>query len=229
VTEMPLDLQVKLLRVLETRTVTRVGSDLPLVTDVRVIAASNRDPAGAVAAGKLRQDLFYRLQVFPLAIPPLRERGEDVAYLARHFLGELNKSSSLRKQFLPATLERLRGHPWPGNVRELWNAIQHAFIMTDDDWIEPGALPLQLGKPAVLPPMMQSGDDNVISFSVGSKIAEVEEKLILATLRQCDTKEKAAQLLGISLKTLYNRLRAYSERDPAPASTLPVPPSSPGG
>jgi DNA-binding NtrC family response regulator len=228
VTEMPLDLQVKLLRVLETRMVTRVGSDQPLLTDVRVVAATNRDPAAAVAAGKLRQDLFYRLQVFPLAIPPLRERGEDVANLARHFLGELNKSAARGKQFMPATLERMRGHTWPGNVRELWNAVQHAFIMTDDDWIESGALPLQLGKPATLQPLMQTSDEAVISVYVGSKIAEVEEKLILATLRQCDTKEKAAQLLGISLKTLYNRLRAYSGRDPALVTLeggLPAPPS----
>jgi DNA-binding NtrC family response regulator len=220
VTEMPLDLQVKLLRVLETRMVTRVGSDQPIVTDVRVVAATNRDPGSAVASGKLRQDLLYRLQVFPLVIPPLRERGEDVVHLARHFLGELNKASALKKEFMPATLERMRSHAWPGNVRELWNAVQHAFIMTDDGWIEPGALPLQLGKPVAAEPLLQAEDETVIRVSVGNKIADVEEKLILATLRQCDTKEKAAQLLGISLKTLYNRLRAYAEREhAAPGAT----------
>ena len=226
VTEMPLDLQVKLLRVLETRTVTRVGSDQPLVTDVRVVAATNRDPVEAVTAGKLRQDLLYRLQVFPLVIPPLRDRGEDVVYLAKYFLGELNKSSALKKEFMPATLERMRQHQWPGNVRELWNAVQHAFIMTDDGWVEPGALPLQLGKPAAAQPVLQADDETMIRVSVGNTIADVEEKLILATLRQCDTKEKAAQLLGISLKTLYNRLRAYAEREPgSPASAVQQPPA----
>jgi DNA-binding NtrC family response regulator len=228
VTEMPLDLQVKLLRVLETRTVTRVGSDQPIVTDVRVVAATNRDPSGAVATGKLRQDLLYRLQVFPLAIPPLRDRGEDVAHLAKHFLGEMNKASASKKEFMPATLERMRSHSWPGNVRELWNAVQHAFIMTDDGWIEPAALPLQLGKPAVQQAVAAApmDDETTIRVSVGNKIADVEEKLILATLRQCDTKEKAAQLLGISLKTLYNRLRAYSERETAPATAGVTEPES---
>lgn len=214
ITEMPADLQVKLLRVLETRTVTRVGSDQPIVTDVRVVAATNRDPAAAVSSGKLRQDLLYRLQVFPLTVPPLRDRGDDIKYLAEHFLGELNKASALKKQYLPATIERLRQHSWPGNVRELWNAVQHAFIMTDDSWIEPDALPLQLGKTGADEPMPAAPDDrNSLRMHVGDKIADVEERLILATLRRCETKEQAARLLGVSMRTLYNRLRDYAERD----------------
>src|SRR6187549_1991677 len=135
ITEMPMDLQVKLLRVLETQTVSRVGSDRPIETDVRVLAASNRNPHDAVTSGKLRKDLLYRLQVFPLYVPPLRERSEDIELLANHFLAQLNKRSNTAKALTPAAIDRLRRYHWPGNVRELSNAIHRACIMTDGEWI----------------------------------------------------------------------------------------------
>jgi DNA-binding NtrC family response regulator len=206
ITEMPADLQVKLLRVLETRQVVRVGSDQVIETDVRVIAATNRNPHDAVQQGKLREDLLYRLQVFPLHVPALRERGEDIELLAKHFLAELNKGAGTDKEFSPNALERMRRHNWPGNVRELWNAVQRAFIMADGDQITQAGL----GRESAPAPPESNG--RYFRVSVGNKLAEVEEKLILATVQECNTKEQAAEMLGISVKTLYNRLRAYGSR-----------------
>ena len=202
VAEMPLDLQVKLLRVLETRTLSRVGSDQPIETDVRVLAASNRAPKEAVAAGKLRRDLLYRLQVFPLYVPPLRERTADIELLAIHFLSELNKGARSPKSFTPAALERLMRYGWPGNVRELWNVVQRAYIMSDDPLIT------QLGLSAEA---MLNAEPSGRSFqvNVGDRIEAMEKRLILATVQHTQTREAAAAILGISVKTLYNRLRAY--------------------
>jgi two-component system response regulator AtoC len=216
ITEMPMDLQVKLLRVLETQTVSRVGSDRPIETDVRVLAASNRNPHDAVAAGKLRKDLLYRLQVFPLYVPPLRERSDDIELLANHFLAQLNKRSNTTKALTPAAVDRLKRYHWPGNVRELSNAIHRAYIMTDGDWIT------QIG---LSPEPTLSADFSGRSFQigVGDRIDAVEKRLILATVQHTHTKEAAAEILGISVKTLYNRLRTYESgadpvRAPAPAA-----------
>ena len=211
VTEMPADLQVKLLRVLETRTVSRVGSDEPIETDVRVLAASNRNPHEAVNAGKLRRDLLYRLQVFPLYVPPLRERIEDIELLAEHFLAELNKGARTPKAFTPAAIERLKRYSWPGNVRELWNVVQRAFIMSDGEWIT------QVGLSAE-PTLNAEPTGRSFQVSVGDRIDAVEKRLILATVQHTQTKEAAAEILGISVKTLYNRLRAYESRTHEPAA-----------
>ena len=202
ITEMPMDLQVKLLRVLETQMVSRVGSDRPIDIDVRVLAASNRNPHDAVAAGKLRKDLLYRLQVFPLYVPPLRERSDDIELLALHFLTEINKQGRTTKAFTPAAIDRLKRYHWPGNVRELANAVQRASIMTDGDWIT------QVG---LAPESTLSADFSGRSFQVGvgDRIDAVEKRLILATVQHTHTKEAAAEILGVSVKTLYNRLRAY--------------------
>ena len=202
ITEMPMDLQVKLLRVLETHTVSRVGSDRPIDTDVRMLAATNRNPHDAVTSGKLRKDLLYRLQVFPLYVPPLRERSEDIELLANHFLAQLNKRSNASKALTPAAIDRLKRYHWPGNVRELSNAIHRAFIMTDGEWITQ----IGLSQEATL-----AADFSGRSFQigVGDRIDAVEKRLILATVQHTHTKEAAAEILGISVKTLYNRLRAY--------------------
>jgi len=205
ITEMPLELQVKLLRVLESRMVQRIGSNTPIETDVRVIAATNRNPEEAQKSGKLRRDLLYRLQVFPLHVPPLRERLEDVGPLARHFLSELNKRSSTDKTFAPMALERMRRYRWPGNVRELWNVVQRAFILADGDIISDFSFAQDVH-------MHQDGHAGYIRIPLGTKLAEVEERLILTTLQECTTREEAAKKLGISIKTLYNRLRSYSQR-----------------
>jgi len=206
ISEMAPELQVRLLRVLETGSVARVGGERDVPIDVRVIAASNVDPAVAVRGGKLREDLLYRLSVFPIRLPPLRERPEDIDLLAEYFLSRLNETSEAAPRRLTrAALRRLRSHSWPGNVRELANAVQRAFILADDE-IDAACLPAPLRAAAV-----DSGDEGpVLRVRVGSTVADAERRLILATLEECGgNKDRAARLLGISLKTLYNKLNRY--------------------
>jgi len=203
ITETPLELQVRLLRVLETASVMRVGGNDTLRVDVRVIAATNRNPDQAVAAGKLREDLLYRLNVFPIHLPSLWERKEDVERLAQHFLDEFNKQAGASKEFTRAAIERLRTHRWPGNVRELRNIVQRAFLMAEED-ITVDAIPL-----GVLEAGGGSGESG-LHLKIGTSIAEVERRMILATLEHVEgNKAKASQILKISLKTLYNRLNQY--------------------
>jgi DNA-binding NtrC family response regulator len=202
ITEMPLELQVKLLRALETGTIARVGGDTPIAVDVRVIAATNRSPERAVADGKLRMDLLYRLMVFPIELPPLRDRGRDVDLLSQHFLELLNADAAVQKTLGADALIALRQHPWPGNVRELKNVVERAFIM-GGEVIGADTLPFQ-------PPAGATAGSDAVRVRVGTSIAELEKRLILATLDHTEgDKERAASLLGISLKTLYNRLHAY--------------------
>ena len=207
ITEMPLDLQVKLLRVLETRSLSRIGSDEVIDVDVRVLAASNRAPQDAVAAGRLRRDLLYRLQVFPLHVPPLRERLQDVRLLATHFLDELNKGGGTIRSFTPAALDRLERYGWPGNVRELWNVVQRACILSEGRWITQFGLSVEATLNA-------EPHGRTFKVSVGDRIDAMEKRLILATVHHTSTREAAAKMLGVSVKTLYNRLREY-ERGPA--------------
>jgi len=210
ITEMPIELQVKLLRVLETNSVIRIGGEKPIPVDVRVIAATNRQPEEAVAQGKLREDLWYRLKVFPLHLPLLRERGDDVELLAEHFLHGLNQAEGTKKTLTRAAVQRLRNHQWPGNVRELKNLLHRAFILAETE-IDPSCLLLPLG-----------GCDEALQpnlhFAVGVSLAEADRRLILATLDQfAGDKKRAAAVLGISLKTLYNRLSEYRlDRTAAP-------------
>jgi two-component system, NtrC family, response regulator AtoC len=200
ITETPLELQVKLLRVLETSTVLRVGGVESMKVNVRVVAATNRRPEEAVSAGKLREDLLYRLNVFPIHLPTLWERRDDIELLAEHFLSQLNKQQGTSKQFTHAALERLRTHRWPGNVRELRNVVQRAFILAEND-IGVDALPLGVTEET-------SGQG--FMTRVGTSIAEAERRLILATLEHFEgDKKKAADTLQISLKTLYNRINQY--------------------
>ena len=141
ITEMPVELQVKLLRVLETGTFSRVGSTQSQEADVRVIAASNRPPETAVASGKLREDLLNRLNVFPIVLPPLRDRADDIGLLAEHFLGEVNQSEGVAKRFTREAVAKLERYRWPGNVRELRNVVQRAYVMTNGDTITDEWLP----------------------------------------------------------------------------------------
>jgi len=203
ITEMSAELQVKLLRVLETGTFQRVGGTDPIKVDARVMAATNRDPAEAVTSGKLREDLLYRLNVFPIHMPPLRDRGDDIALLAQHSLDQLNKQDGSAKRFSSVALDRLRRHAWPGNVRELKNVVQRAFILAE---LEIGLEELPLGEA-----QRPSGD--AIALSVGTSLADAERRLILATLDNLEgDKRRAAEVLGISLKTLYNRVNQYDNK-----------------
>ena len=236
ITEMPLELQVKLLRVLETGRYMRVGSTVSQEADVRIIAATNRLPHHAVAAGKLREDLLYRLNVFPIELPPLRERLSDVPLLAEHFLQGIIEQEGAVRRFTPAALAQLATYGWPGNVRELRNAVQRAYVMAegeliDERWLPQGsgavaatpatpATPITPAAPvaaAALPqpaaaaaPAGVAGED-CVQVPVGSSMAQAERLLILATLRHFNHhKERTAAVLGISLKTLYNRLKDYA-------------------
>jgi DNA-binding NtrC family response regulator len=205
ITEMPIELQVKLLRVLETGMFMRVGTTKELETDVRLIAATNRDPEQAVLEGKLRLDLYHRLNVFPINLPPLRERGKDVELLAQAFLDELNSRYNTKKTFPSAVREMLASYPWPGNVRELKNYVQRAYIMSGAESDSTATVPLQisLSKPSA---------GTAVTIAFGTSLAEADRQLILATLEQCGgVKTRAAEILGISLKTLYNRLVEYGE------------------
>lgn len=224
ITEIPLELQVKLLRVLETGRFSRVGSTASIDSDVRVIAASNRPLTQAVASGRLREDLLYRLNVFPIELPPLRERLEDVPLLAQRFLSAISQSEGSAKRFSPEALKQLCRHRWPGNVRELRNAVQRAFVMAPGEWIDEHWLPAPLAgtapsAPALQPaslersatPAAMPGAPPTISLPIGTSMADVERTVILATLEHYNHhKERVAAVLGISLKTLYNRLKEYT-------------------
>ena len=202
ITETPLDFQVKLLRFLESGKVRRVGGDRSIEVDVRVIAATNRDPEEAVAQGKLREDLLYRLMVFPIELPPLRRRAEDATLIAQHYLDRLNRGNGAQKRFTSGALQELREHRWPGNVRELRNAVERAFILAD------GEIPASC---FFLEPFDRTGrQEEDLGVRVGMTIAEMERRLIVATLERLrGDKKKAAKTLGISLKTLYTRLSVY--------------------
>jgi DNA-binding NtrC family response regulator len=209
ISEMPLEMQTRLLRVLETRKFYRVGANIEYTCDVRVIAATNRCPLQAVQSGQLREDLLYRVAVFPIDLPPLRSRGADVELLADHFLSELNAQASTQKRLSSAARMTLKQHSWPGNVRELKNCIERAFILGD------GTIELN--------PLFQNvGPQNTgariadergrLDIRVGSRIHDMERSLIEATLDYFKgNKRRAADALGCSLKTLYNKLNGYSQ------------------
>ncbi|MGH8802179.1 MAG: sigma-54 interaction domain-containing protein [Casimicrobiaceae bacterium] len=199
ITEMAPDLQARLLRVLEAGCFARVGGEHELRADVRVLAATNRDLVAAVREGSLREDLLYRLAVFPIVVPPLRERGEDVALLARTFLDAHNVAAGTRKRFSATALEMLARHPWPGNVRELKNSVHRAFILAGGD------VGLDL-----VPASAPASGSGYLPIRVGMSIAAMEKVAILAALDHCrGNKRRAAEMLGISLKTLYNRLAVW--------------------
>ena len=205
ITEMPIELQVKLLRVLESGTLTRVGGEARIPVAVRLIAASNRPPKEAMRARKLREDLFYRLNVFPIVLPPLRDREDDALLLADEFLERMNQSEGTSKRLSAAARARIREYSWPGNVRELKNELHRAFIMCER------TIELEIPPPELAPREARDVEGETPSEDGGSLDAS-ERRLILATLDRCaGDKKQAAEKLGISLKTLYNRLHLYAK------------------
>jgi DNA-binding NtrC family response regulator len=208
ITAIPIDLQGKLLRALESRRIQRVGSDSPLGTDVRLIAATNRDPQRSAADGVLRKDLLDHFLVFPIRLPSLSQRQGDVDLIATHFLNELNRSSGTAKRFTEDALELLRRYSWPGNLRELRNVVERSYFVSGDR-IDAQSVPLQ-SETAPQSNGRRGVPVDGLGIQVGMSIAQAERILLIATLEKLEgNKRRAAEQLGISLKTLYNRLNSY--------------------
>jgi two-component system response regulator HydG len=234
-------MQVKLLRVLQEREITRVGGEEVIKTDVRLIAATNRDLLKEITAGRFREDLFYRLNVVTLRVPPLRERIEDIPLLAQDFLTRFaEKNHKTIKGFTPQAMDRLLRHPWPGNVRELMNAVERGVVLSQGEYLDEAELALlppdkaSAAPPEALPPpaatvgttpalwnaataMMIPGDVAAIgkagTATPGAETAsleEVERETILRTLDAAGSnKSEAARRLGITRRTLHQKLRRY--------------------
>jgi len=205
IAEMPLALQPKLLRVLEDRYVRRVGGNREFQVDVRVLAATNRDPHEAVEEGRLRQDLFYRLNVFTVALPPLRERAGDIGLLAQDFLRQFSTRYNRSVESCSGdVLEHLKSYGWPGNVRELRNVMERAVILSNGPQIELSHLPENVLNPDF------SDSETAMKVSGGFTAAEVEKELILNTLNATgNNKAEAARRLGLDVKTIRNKLKTY--------------------
>lgn len=204
IAEMPLLLQPKLLRVLEDGRVRRLGGRQEFSFDVRVLAATNREPREAVEQNKLRIDLYYRLNVFTITLPPLRDRKADIPLLAQHFIREFNRKHNTRVEGLREdALETLKVYPWPGNVRELRNVMERAVILARGAWVENSHLP-----PYLLNPSQDSSTRIVLPMGVTA--AEAEKELILQTLEKTgNNKAEAARQLGLDVKTVRNKLKSY--------------------
>jgi transcriptional regulator with PAS, ATPase and Fis domain len=212
IAEMSPATQVKFLRVLQDGRFRRVGGQAEISVDVRVIAATNKSPAKALQSGALREDLYYRVAVFTLALPPLRERPEDLEELIRVLLEELAERHQRAVRGVDeAALAALRRYPWPGNVRELRNVLERALIVCPGELIGLAHLP---SPPATAStPAEISGDQasDGVRLSVGTTVDEAERRLILRTLAHTgNNKTRAAEILGISLKTLHNKLNRYN-------------------
>ena len=224
--EMPMQTQAKLLRILEDSKVRRLGGKTEFEVDVRVVAATNKVPEEAVKGGHLREDLYYRLNVFHIHLPPLRERFEDIQPIAEALIGDLNRKHECRvSDISPAVMQAFQKHQWPGNVRELRNVLERAVILAGEGTIEMKHLPAFLqeqpaaaasvgaaspgGVPATAP-LPPREDNDVVRFQIGTTVEEAEKGLILRTLEHTrNNKTRAAEILGISLKTLHNKLKEY--------------------
>jgi DNA-binding NtrC family response regulator len=205
--EMPAQTQAKLLRVLEDHKVRRLGSKVETPVDVRVVAATNKNPEQAVASGHLRQDLYFRLNVFHIHLPPLREHKEDLPLLIEHLLADISEKHGKKVSGASAdTLELFKSYPWPGNVRELRNVLERAAIASDRGSIGRQHLPPDFGHSSMVAGQGLGG----IRFPIGTTVDDAERELIFQTLAATSqNKTRAAELLGISLKTLHNKLKEY--------------------
>ncbi len=212
ISEMDPRLQAKLLRVIQEREVDRVGGTTPVRVDVRILATTNRDLEAEIREGRFRQDLYFRLNVVCLTLPPLRERPGDIRVLARHFAQKFGIDNGLEEPRLSAELESALIHyAWPGNVRELENAMHRAVLLSDGDVIGADALTLNGAAPLSTRPV-EAGHDDAASNLVGRTVADVERELIIDTLQHCyGNRTHAAGILGISIRTLRNKLRQYGD------------------
>ena len=206
--EMPFSTQAKLLRVLEDSKVRRLGSKSEMEVDVRVLAATNKVPEEAVSKGQIRNDLYFRLNVVRISLPPLRTHLDDLDVLIETLLSDLNhKHQRAVKRMDGAILETFRRHAWPGNVRELRNTLERALVVCNGETLSAADLAPEFGRPSVI------SSDNNLALRAGLSVAEAERRLILETLNFTqNNKTRAAELLGISLKTLHNKLKEYENQ-----------------
>ncbi len=209
--ELPLAVQGKLLRAIEEKMVDRIGGRAPVAVDVRVVAATNKDLKAAVDNGQFRGDLFFRLAVFPIEVPPLRERGDDILLLARHFASEIGRELRGREaQLSPEAITALQQHHWPGNVRELENAIERACIISDTLVLQPSDLGLMASRPDVDETPETLDLSGTLSDVAHRALRVVERRKILEALEvNHGNKSKTAEDLGVSYKTLLNKLKDY--------------------
>jgi len=205
ITTLPLASQVKLLRFLDSGSFLPASASAPVNADVRIIATAEARPLAALAEGRFREDLLQRLEVFPIHVPPLRQRGSDVRMLAQRFLDELNNAEGTRKRFSRPALARLQQHTWPGNVRELKNYVHRAYLHAGS---------VIDGDQTAAAEALAEDTDDLITVRIGMPLEEIERRVTMATLARCGgVKKRAAATLGISLKTLYNRLESYAAKD----------------
>jgi transcriptional regulator with PAS, ATPase and Fis domain len=217
--EMPMQTQAKLLRILEDSKVRRLGGKTEFEVDVRLVAATNKVPEEAVSGGHLREDLYYRLNVFHIHLPALRERKEDIQPIAESLIGDLNRKHECKVSDIAAdVMESFQKHSWPGNVRELRNVLERAVILSGEGTIEMKHLPAFLQPraagsataPAAAPGAAAPSDEGFVRFPIGTTVEDAEKGLILRTLEHThNNKTRAAEILGISLKTLHNKLKEY--------------------
>jgi DNA-binding NtrC family response regulator len=203
--EMPQITQAKLLRVLQEKEINKIGAEMPIPVNVRIIATTNRNLREEIGKGRFREDLFFRLNVIPFVLPPLRHRKEDIPVLCEHFIRKYNEQNGyLVAGIEGAALEQLKAYDWPGNVRELENALERAVVLTKNGPLTTGAF--HLAGPAK--------KEGAGGLRAGVTVAEMEKELIYKTLEYCQgNKSKAAEMLGISIRTLRNKLTEYEGRD----------------
>jgi DNA-binding NtrC family response regulator len=204
ISEMPLNMQAKLLRVLQEREIDKVGGEEPILVDVRILATTNRDLAKEVTCGNFREDLFYRLNVVPVCLPPLRDKKEDIAELAVYFIRQFNEENGIAVEGVEKeAMEKLKAYHWPGNIRELENAIERAVVLQKSGWIQADLFKFS---------DLQRGRDPGGMEAADTSIADMEKRMIFKTLDTCgNNRTRAAEKLGISIRTLRNKLQEYEK------------------